>query len=521
MTHGLASEKQINTWLKRAAQAKQSLFQLITQHRLVTADEFAKACATHCHIPFDENFDLISIKNIYSNSKLNAHLKKIPALLAIHDDALILFICNPLDLNLKAKLELQSGKRIIIKLAPYNALINLHNQYATQLYIDQLNENKPLEASELIQNILSSAIHLNASDIHIETYANQNRIRFRIDGLLEHKLSISNKLMHKVINCIKVLSKLDISIKQQPQDGRLTVLSHLGFNKQARINTYPTQFGEKVVLRLLDSETQLRQISSLGLDESAERLIKKVIQQPQGLILVTGPTGSGKSMTLYTLLKMLNNTQRNISTIEDPIEIPIEGINQSSVNDKNGFTFSTALRALLRQDPDVIMVGEIRDLDTAQMAVRAAQTGHLVLATLHANNTRETFARLMNMGIPAFQLYQVITLIIAQRLMRKLCDHCKTIMAISDRVLIKAGVPIDREYVFYEPSDCHHCTNGYNGRVGVFELLPVMQNSALFSEDACNTSFPTPEITLRKAALSHVYAGQTSLSEVFRVIQNE
>ncbi|EKD44847.1 MAG: hypothetical protein ACD_70C00207G0001, partial [uncultured bacterium] len=352
----------------------------------------------------------------------------------------------------------------------------------------------------ITHQLLSDAIHRGASDIHFEPYQQHFRVRFRIDGLLREIISLPNQLTDAITSCVKVLAHLDIAIKRMPQDGRLGFRSYLGFFKDCRVNTCPTIHGEKSVVRLLDANTEIRSIEQLGLNKKNQKIILDCIQKPQGLILVTGPTGSGKTITLYTLLNLLNQQHRNITTIEDPVEMQIEGINQTHINTKTGLTFSHTLRALLRQDPDVIMIGEIRDQETAEMAIRAAQTGHLVLSTLHTNSAPEAITRLCHMGIAPFHLCSALTLVIAQRLVRKLCVHCD--------------------------KGCTYCTDGFQGRTGIFELMPMSETlKQLIVENASHITLGKQNQAdghdnLWRSALACVQNKLTSLGEIYRVVSN-
>lgn len=358
---------------------------------------------------------------------------------------------------------------------------------------------------ERINDILLSALEKRASDIHFEPYQTYYRIRMRIDGVLQNKASAPLSLAKQITARLKIMSNLNIAEQRLPQDGQL-VIDHFAM----RIATLPVINGEKIVLRVMDNEQLDLSIYDLGL--SAQDLItfEKILSYPQGLILVTGPTGSGKTVTLYSALKRLNKEDCNICSVEDPIEIPLDGINQTAINPKAGLTFSVILRALLRQDPDVMMIGEIRDQQTAEIAIQASQTGHLVLSTLHTNSSIEAITRLNQMGIENYLLASSLKLVIAQRLVRKLCIECKT--AASEYILL------GNEFVpHYLAIGCQHCVGGYSGRIGLYELLvitPEIQQQIL----AKQTITPTNMTSLKKAGEELVKNGITSLAEIDRVL---
>ena len=329
-----------------------------------------------------------------------------------------------------------------------------------------------------VNKVLLDAINRGASDIHFEPYEKTYRVRLRQDGILSEFASPPVNLAPRLAARLKVMSRLDISERRIPQDGRFKMKLSRNRAIDFRVSTCPTLFGEKIVMRILDPSTAKMGIDALGYEDFQKTLFLNAIHRPQGMVLVTGPTGSGKTVSLYTALNILNVSEVNISTAEDPVEINLPGINQVNVNPKAGLTFSNALRAFLRQDPDIIMVGEIRDLETAEIAVKAAQTGHMVLSTLHTNSAPETLTRLMNMGIESFNLATSVTLVIAQRLARRLCSHCKTIVKLPPEALLEAGFTeeeIKNNISVYEPKECGQCNKGYKGRVGLYEVMPVTE----------------------------------------------
>ncbi len=376
-----------------------------------------------------------------------------------------------------------------------------------------------------VNKVLIDAIRQGASDIHFEPYEHDYRVRFRTDGVLREVVKPPRNLSSRLAARLKVMSQMDISERRLPQDGRIQMKLSRNRAIDFRVNTLPTLFGEKIVLRILDPTSAQMGIDALGYEEEQKAMYLRTLNQPQGMILVTGPTGSGKTVSLYTGLNILNTAERNISTAEDPVEINLAGINQVHVNPKVGLNFAEALRSFLRQDPDIIMVGEIRDLETAEIAIKAAQTGHLVLSTLHTNSAAETVTRLLNMGVPAFNVASTVDLIIAQRLARRLCKECSVPADIPHDVLIKEGF---REELL-ESADirkavgCDACIEGYKGRVGIYEVVRITPRlSALIMEEGNSLEIQKAATeegfnTLRESALLKVSRGITSLEEANRI----
>ncbi|MDO6764538.1 type IV-A pilus assembly ATPase PilB [Agarivorans sp. 1_MG-2023] len=394
--------------------------------------------------------------------------------------------------------------------------------------LDEKQDNKEDDAPIVvyINKILMDSIRRGASDLHFEPYEHKYRIRFRIDGILHEIASPPINLANRFSARLKVMARMDIAERRLPQDGRIKLKT--GRNKaiDMRVNSLPTMWGEKIVIRILDSSAANLNIDILGYDDKQKKLYLDALARPQGMILVTGPTGSGKTVSLYTGLNILNTTETNISTAEDPVEINLPGVNQVLINNKAGMTFASALRAFLRQDPDIVMVGEIRDLETAEISIKAAQTGHLVLSTLHTNSAAETLTRLLNMGVPAFNIASSVSLIIAQRLARKLCEHCKKPKMVEAILLPKMGftqTQIDSGIKLFDPVGCDQCTGGYKGRVGIYEVMPMSSaiaklimlegNSIQIAEQAAEEGM----YSLRMSALEKARLGVTSLSEVERV----
>lgn len=379
-----------------------------------------------------------------------------------------------------------------------------------------------------VNKMLLDAIKGGSSDLHFEPYEKIYRVRVRTDGMLREVARPPIQLANRIAARLKVMASLDISERRKPQDGRLKMRLSKSKSIDFRVNTLPTLWGEKVVIRILDPSSAQMGIDALGYEPDQKDLYMAALKQPQGLILVTGPTGSGKTVSLYTGLNILNTVDINISTAEDPVEINMEGINQVNVNPRQGLDFAQALRSFLRQDPDVIMVGEIRDLETAEIAIKAAQTGHLVLSTLHTNSAAETLIRLQNMGIPGFNIATAVHLIIAQRLARKLCSHCKKAIEIPEETLLKEGFPRERigTFTIYEPVGCEQCNHGYKGRVGVYEVVkntPELQRLIMAEGNSLEIDLQMRKDgfnDLRTSGLLKVMQGVTSLEEINRVTKD-
>jgi type IV pilus assembly protein PilB len=382
---------------------------------------------------------------------------------------------------------------------------------------------------KFVNKVLVDAIRKGASDIHFEPYEEDYRVRFRIDGLLKNVAKAPVKLSQRIAARLKVMSQLDIAEKRVPQDGRIKL--NLSKTKQIdfRVSTLPTLFGEKIVLRILDGSAAKLGIDKLGYEPVQQQLFLEAIHKPYGMVLVTGPTGSGKTVSLYTALGILNDETRNISTAEDPVEIRLPGVNQVQQNNKRGMTFAAALRSFLRQDPDIIMVGEIRDLETAEIAIKAAQTGHMVLSTLHTNDAPQTIARLMNMGIAPYNITSSVTLVIAQRLARRLCSNCKRPVQLPENALLAEGftpAQIAAGIDLYEPVGCEECTEGYKGRTGIYQVMPMTDEistiilaggNALQIAEAAQTIGVND---LRQSALLKASQGITGLAEINRVTKD-
>lgn len=394
----------------------------------------------------------------------------------------------------------------------------------------QLDDTSQADTSEFpvvrfINKIILDSIKKKASDIHFEPFENTYRIRIRVDGMLYALAEPDAALAPRLSARIKVMAGLDISERRVPQDGRFKINLGKGKTIGFRVNTCPTLFGEKIVLRILDPQSVNVGVDGLGFDDEQKKMFVETIKKNQGMLLVTGPTGSGKTVTLYTALNLLNSTEKNISTAEDPVEIYVPGINQVNINPKTGLDFSSVLRAFLRQDPDIIMLGEIRDHETAEIAMKAAQTGHLVLSTLHTNSAAETLTRMENMGTSSFNIATSVSLVIAQRLVRKLCDICKQDSQLNRAVLIEQGFDPNEleDFTVYSPKGCKECTSGYKGRIAIFEVLlmtseicDVIMNKGT-SVDIANKAADEGMLSLRQSGLNKIRQGVTSLEEINRV----
>ena len=390
----------------------------------------------------------------------------------------------------------------------------------------QRDEIEDAPVVRFVNKILLDAIKRGASDVHFEPYEKYFRVRTRLDGVLSEVAQPPVILAPKVCARLKVMSRMDIAERRVPQDGRIKMRLSKNRAIDFRVNTCPTLYGEKVVLRILDPATAKIGIEALGYEDEQKSLYLKHLAKPYGMILVTGPTGSGKTVSLYTGLGILNTEYRNISTAEDPAEINLPGVNQVNVNPKVGLTFATALKAFLRQDPDVIMVGEIRDLETAEIAIKAAQTGHLVLSTLHTNDAPRTLSRLVDMGVKPYAIATSVSLIIAQRLARRLCDNCKEVTDVPREALEKEGfepADLDRGLTIFRPKECKQCNDGYKGRIGIFQVMEVSETMGRIIMEGGNAIQLADQaviegvIDLRRAGLNKVKEGITSLEEVNRV----
>lgn len=526
-----------------------NLPELLITEKLIKADELARAAAGISHaISLDlDHFNIDCVPDELRNEKLVRKTDMLP--LGKRGRTMFLAVVDPTNIQTIEDFEFNTGLNAEVVVVEYDKLHKLidklfdsslggdftegdwdlgslgiapqEEEESQGVQVDK--EDQPIIA--FINKMLLDAIRKGASDLHFEPYEKTYRIRFRIDGILHEMASPPVALSTRLSARLKVMSRLDIAEKRVPQDGRIKLKLSAKKSIDFRVSTLPTLWGEKIVMRILDSDSAMLGIDILGYEENQKQLYLNALAQPQGMILVTGPTGSGKTVSLYTGLAILNTSETNISTAEDPVEINLPGVNQVQVNPRAGLTFASALKAFLRQDPDVVMVGEIRDLETAEIAIKAAQTGHLVLSTLHTNSAPETLTRLLNMGVPSYNVASSVSLIIAQRLARRLCSHCKQPELLPEAELLRQGFTPQQlpNIKIFKPVGCDHCTNGYKGRVGIYEVMPVSAKMAdIIMQGGNSLDIATQAQTegvnnLRQSGLIKAAAGLTSLAEVNRV----
>jgi type IV pilus assembly protein PilB len=545
---GRLKEAEAEQLLVQATQGKLSLIEQIIASKKATALDMARFVAETFGYPLLdlEAFDESHIPVSAIDRKLIATHKVIP--LNKRGNRLSVAIADPTNLRALDEIRFQTGLAVDPIVVEHNKLIPLvakHSESAEDalknlggddINLDFLDEEAATKADEatgqdiddapvvkFIQKMLMDAINDGASDIHFEPYEKFYRIRFRVDGILREVATPPLAIKEKIASRIKVISRLNIAEKRVPQDGRMRLVLSKTRAIDFRVSTLPTLQGEKIVLRILDPASATLGIEALGYEPEQKAALLDAVNRPYGMVLVTGPTGSGKTVSLYTCLNILNKDGVNISTAEDPAEINLPGVNQVNVDDRAGLTFPVALKAFLRQDPDVIMVGEIRDLETAEIAIKAAQTGHMVLSTLHTNDAPQTLTRLMNMGVPTFNIASSILLITAQRLARRLCN-CKQPITVPREALVEAGYPeedLDGTWKLYGPGACERCKgSGYKGRVGIYQVMPVteaMQRLIMSGANALDLAVQAKSEgvkSLRESGLLKVKQGVTSLDEV-------
>ncbi|HEY7752477.1 MAG TPA: type IV-A pilus assembly ATPase PilB [Steroidobacteraceae bacterium] len=553
---GLVDEAAMLDAIGNARERKTHLVSWLVSHDLAPAREIAVAAAQEYGVPLLDldavNVDLDTVKLV--SDKLLAKHRVLP--IVKRGKRLHVAVSDPTNLHAVDEIKFQTGLAIEAVVVEDDKL-----QRAVQKAIEQVDtsmptlggeddfdlENLDVSAAEdeidsdasgrddiedapivrFVNKIMLDAIRKSASDIHFEPYEKYYRIRLRIDGVLREIAQPPVQLSSKLAARLKVMSRLDIAERRVPQDGRIKMRLSKNRSIDFRVSSCPTLFGEKIVLRILDASTAMMGIDALGYEGFQKDLYLKTLARPQGMILVTGPTGSGKTVSLYTGLSILNVEDTNISTAEDPAEIVLPGVNQVNVNPKVGLTFASALRAFLRQDPDVIMVGEIRDLETAEIAIKAAQTGHLVLSTLHTNDAPQTLTRMVDMGVKPYAIATSVSLIIAQRLGRRLCGNCKQPLTLPHDALLREGFTEEQvsstEFKIYKPVGCSQCTDGYKGRVGLYEVLPVTEAIGRIILEGGSAPHIRDQARkdgvwdLRSAGLKKVLDGLTSLEEVNRV----
>lgn len=553
---GLVEQEKALYYQKAASENKQPTLQYLVTNGILSAKQIAHTVSTSFGLPLLdlEALEIEGLPVTLVSDKLIQRHQMVP--LFARGKQLFIAIDDPSKQASLKEIQFHTGLHvlpIVVETDKLHQYVDkLLNRNESQGLADYFDDSKDLDGIEFsleeddhendseasniskedapvvkfVNRILLEAIKKGASDIHFEPYEKEYRIRYRQDGLLTEVASPPNVLSGRIAARIKVMSNLDISERRVPQDGRFKLKLSRTRAVDFRVSTCPTVAGEKVVMRILDPGATKLGTESLGFNPAQKAHFLQAIERPQGMILVTGPTGSGKTVTLYTALNILNTIDRNISTAEDPVEIKISGINQVNMNPKAGLTFSETLRSFLRQDPDVIMVGEIRDLETAEIAIKAAQTGHLVLSTLHTNSAAETLTRLVNMGIPSFNIASSVCLIVAQRLVRKLCEHCKTIRDDTTPAgLIELGFAASEAETLqtYQACGCKQCTQGYKGRMGLFEVLRMSKELGRMimnggnSLDILKQAQEEGMQTIYQDGLQKIREGVTTIEEVSRV----
>jgi type IV pilus assembly protein PilB len=551
---GVITAEQAQTAIREASKKKISLISYLSQALDIDSYELAEIASAEFGVPL---LDLSAIdRNTFPDKLVSAALMSKHQTIPIFRRGNRLFIALADPTNIAALDEIKfatgiSTEAIVVDERVLARLLNelLDQQNSLNSEMDQLGDSTEFDldivdetASDIedtdtsavddapivrfVNKVLLDAIKQGASDIHFEPYEKDYRVRFRTDGILREVVKPPRALAPRLSARIKVMSQMDISERRVPQDGRIQMKLSKNRSIDFRVNTLPTMFGEKIVLRILDPASAQMGIDALGYDDDQKALFLEALAKPQGMILVTGPTGSGKTVSLYTGLSILNTEERNISTAEDPVEINMEGVNQVLVNNKVGLDFAEALRSFLRQDPDIIMVGEIRDIETAEIAIKAAQTGHLVLSTLHTNSAAETITRMMNMGVPAYNIASSVSLIIAQRLARRLCNQCSIPETeVPHEALMELGFNDEmlETATIKRAVGCNACKDGYRGRVGIYEVVKVTKTLANLIMDGDSSLDLDKQARLegfadlRLSALRKAAQGLISLEEVNRV----
>ena len=547
---GKLGQKAAEDLYKKAQSGRTSFIAELTGSGAVSAYDLAHTMSSAFAAPLVD-LDAINLQRLPSgllDSKICADYRIV--VLSKRSNRLMVATADPSDQQAAEKIKFATQMGVDWVIAEYDKLSKLVESQSTtaneamdniiggDFEFDELSTETVVDANDkasevddapvvkFLHKMLLDAFNMRASDLHFEPYEHNYRVRFRIDGELREIASPPIAIKDKLASRIKVISRMDISEKRVPQDGRMKLKVGPDRVIDFRVSTLPTLFGEKIVIRILDPSSAKLGIEALGYEPEEKERLLKAVARPYGMVLVTGPTGSGKTVSLYTCLNLLNKPGINISTAEDPSEINLPGVNQVNVNEKAGLTFAAALKAFLRQDPDVIMVGEIRDLETADISIKAAQTGHMVLSTLHTNDAPTTLTRMMNMGIPTFNIASSVILITAQRLARRLCPTCKTPLDVPRKALLDAGFKaeeLDGTWTPYKPVGCSACNNGYKGRVGIYQVMPISEEiqriilrggSAL---DIAKQAGLEGVRTLRESGLLKVKQGMTSLEEVLSV----
>lgn len=537
-------KEQLDSALEEQKTSKKKLGEILIEKGFVTKQDIYEVLEFQLGIPYISLDDYQIDKNIVKMVPENIARKNELLALKIRNNYIIVAMSDPLNMFAIDDIKLATGYDVQPVICKKDEILNAIERYYREdvakkvveefvdsyesTEIDEENDNIKLENIDnapivkLVNSIISEAVKMRASDIHIEPFEDDLRVRYRIDGDLQEIMKLSIKSHPPIVTRIKIMGKMDIAEKRIPQDGRVEFIVN---EKQIdmRLSTLPTVYGEKVVIRLLDRDSFLFSKEDLGFNKENLKQFNKILRQPYGIILVTGPTGSGKTTTLYAVLKELNTIDKNIITVEDPVEYKLDGINQVQVNNKAGLTFANGLRSILRQDPDIIMVGEIRDSETAEIAVRAAITGHLVLSTLHTNDTASTIARLIDMGIEPYMISSSVVGIISQRLVKKLCDNCKIPYKANDLEKKLLGKEENENITLYKPGLCNKCVNGYKGRTGIQEVMPINEEIRRLISDSATTDEIKNEavlqgmLTLEENCKDLVLNGTTTIDEMIRV----
>lgn len=549
---GLCSEEAVTRALQEAQQQHSTMVAVLVRDGAVQPDQLMFSLSQRYSLPM-LNLDAVDLGDEVV-AKLDRKLIRRHHFLPLskHGKNIYIAVSDPTNFAAFDDIKFSSGLQVVLVLVEEDKLSRHLEKLLGQLEgnLSDLMSNSTFNASfeeeaeefdlertsdnvddapvvKFVQHILMDSIQRGASDVHLEPYEKDFRVRYRIDGILQEVIKPPMSLRDGITSRLKILAKLDISERRIPQDGRLRIRLNKDRAIDFRISFLPTLYGEKIVLRLLDPASAKVGIEKLGFLPEQQASFLEAIHRPYGMVLVTGPTGSGKTVTLYTALNILNVPGVNISTAEDPVEINLHGINQVNVNDKVGMGFSTALRSFLRQDPDIIMVGEIRDLETAEISVKAAQTGHMVLSTLHTNDAPQTIMRMEHMGVPRFNIASAVQLVLAQRLARRLCENCKKPVTIPENALLGAGFTeqqVKEAKKMQGPIGCEQCNKtGYRGRVGLYQVMPIteaIRNSILeggTATDLARLAAAEGVDTLRQSGLKRTLDGTTSLEEVMRV----
>lgn len=544
----ILDHEQVLEILRRSRAKGRSFLDLATSEMAIDSQTVAEKASERFQLPLAD-LDEYDLNKLPVDNITHDAMRRYSALpLSEGDSSIRIALSDPSDMTAIDHLRFQLKKKVIpvlvaqtklsraIETVSQKNLANIDDATLDQLWVETTGEDDEddddagsdsVPVIRLINRVILEAVQAEASDIHFEPYEDAYRVRTRLDGVLKEVASPAPTMGRRIAARIKVMARLDTSERRVPQDGRIKLNMGNGRMMDFRVSTCPTLHGEKLVMRLLDPSTAQMGIQALGYEPEQRRIFESTIRRPNGMVLVTGPTGSGKTVSLYTALNLLNREGVNISTAEDPAEINLSGINQVNVKPRVGLDFAACLRAFLRQDPDVIMVGEIRDLETAEIAIKAAQTGHMVLSTVHTNNAPSTLTRLVNMGVPGYNIADSVSLIIAQRLARRLCAFCKIPAELSDVELASAGLTSDEDAhrTIYNANErgCEHCNAGFKGRVGIYEVMPVSDSIGDLIMDGGNARDIERQarkdgvIDLFNAGLNKVREGVVSLSEVHRV----